>query len=143
MQGNIYRVGYVVPGFVGSLNFGTINATPSASTTYSLASGNLVTITLPSGTQMRVRNYGSKNDPHLYFSANFDLVVVADDCYWGSYELYGRPALATIYNHNGYEHGWTSEGDGYVEAQYIMDNYTPIGVIRYNEANNSITVSAT
>ena len=26
MQGNIYRVGYVVPGFVGSLNFGTINA---------------------------------------------------------------------------------------------------------------------
>ena len=68
-------------GFVGSPNFGTINATPSAptGTTYSLASGNTVTITLPSGTQMRVRNYGSKNDPDLYFSANFDLVVVADD----------------------------------------------------------------
>ena len=145
VQGNIYRVGYAVMGYTGSPNFGTINATPSASTTYSLASGNPVTITLPSGTQMRVRNYGSKNDPHLYFSANFDLVVVADDCHWGSYELYGYPALATIYiyNHNGYEHGWTDGGDGYVEGQYIMDNYTPIGVIRYNTTNNSITVSAT
>ena len=66
-------------GYMGSPNFGTINATPSASTTYSLASGNTVTITLPSGTKMRVRNYGSKNDPNLYFSADFDLVVVADD----------------------------------------------------------------
>ena len=67
-------------GYTGSPNFGTINATPSAPT-YSLASGNAVTITLPSGTQMRVRNYGSKNDPDLYFSANFDLVVVADGCH--------------------------------------------------------------
>ena len=68
-------------GYMGSPNFGTINATPSAptGTTYSLASGNAVTITLPSGTRMRVRNYGSSNDPDLYFSADFDLVVVADD----------------------------------------------------------------
>lgn len=147
VQGNIYRVGSAVMGYMGSPDFGTINATPSAptGTTYSLASGNAVTITLPSGTQMRVRNYGSKNDPDLYFSANFDLVVVADDCHWGSYELFGYPALAPIYiyNHNGYEHGWTDGGDGYDEAQFIINNYTPIGVIRYNKANNSITVSAT
>ncbi len=144
-NGNTYRVGSAVMGFVGSPNFGTINATPkSTSTTYSLASGNAVTITLPSGTQMRVRNYGSKNDPDLYFSADFDLVVVADDYHWGSYELYGYPALAAvyIYNHNGYEHGWADEGDGYDEAQFIINNYTPIGVIRYNKENNSITVSA-
>lgn len=146
VQGNIYRVGYAVMGYMGSPNFGTINATPSAptGTTYSLASGNAVTITLPSGTRMRVRNYGSSNDPDLYFSADFDLVVVADDYHWGSYELYGYPALAPIYiyNHNGYEHGWADEGDGYDEAQFIMNTYTSIGVIRYNKANNSITVSA-
>ena len=118
--------------------------TTATSTTYSLASGNPVTITLPSGTQMKVKNSGTSNDPDLYFSANFDLVVVADGCHWGTYELYGRPALAAIYiyNHNGYEHGW-SDGDGWAEAQFMMDNYTPIGVLRYNKANNSITVSAT
>ena len=64
-------------------DFGTITlpaAKPSA-TTYSLASGNPVTITLPSGAQMLVRNSGASNDPDLYFSANFDLVVVADGCH--------------------------------------------------------------
>ena len=118
--------------------------TAETTATYSLASGNPVTITLPSGAQMKVKNSGTSNDPDLYFSANFDLVVVADGCHWGTYELYGRPALATIYiyDHNNYEHGW-SGGDGWAEAQFMMDNYTPIGVIRYIDGNNTITVSAT
>lgn len=93
---------------------------------------------------MKVKNSRSSDDPDLYFSANFDLVVVADDLHWGTYELYGSPALATIYiyDHNNYEHGWEGVG-GSNEARYIINNYTPIGVIRYNKANNSITVSAT
>lgn len=62
---------------VGSV---TVTATAIAkSTTYNLAGGNDVTITLPSGAQMLVRNSGTSNDPDLYFSASFDLVVVADD----------------------------------------------------------------
>ena len=64
-------------------DFGTITlpaAKPSA-TTYSLAGGNDVTVSLPSGAQMLVRNSGTSNDPDLYFSANFDLVVVADGCH--------------------------------------------------------------
>ena len=119
--------------------------TTAPSTTYSLASGNPVTITLPSGAQMKVKNSGTSNDPDLYFSANFDLVVVADGCHWGTYELYGRPALATIYiyDHNNYEHGWSGGGTPEAEAQFIMNNYTPIGVIRYIDGNNTITVSAT
>ena len=128
---------------VGSV---TVTATAIAkSTTYSLAGGNDVTVSLPSGAQMLVRNSGTSNDPDLYFSANFDLVVVADGCHWGTYELYGRPALATIYiyDHNNYEHGWSGSGTPEAEARFIMDNYTPIGVIRYNKTNNSITVSAT
>ena len=127
---------------VGSV---TVTATAIAkSTTYSLAGGNDVTITLPSGAQMLVRNSGTSNDPDLYFSASFDLVVVADDLHWGTYELYGSPALAPIYiyDHNNYEHGWDGGGNGHDEAQYMMDNYTPIGVLRYNETNNSIKVSA-
>ena len=61
---------------VGSV---TVTATAIAkSTTYSLAGGNDVTITLPSGAQMLVRNSGTSNDPDLYFSASFDLVVVSD-----------------------------------------------------------------
>ena len=93
---------------------------------------------------MKVKNSRSSDDPDLYFSANFDLVVVSDNIHWGTYELYGSPALATIYiyDHNNYEHGW-SDGDGWAEAQFMMDNYTPVGVIRYNKTNNSITVSAT
>ena len=64
-------------------DFGTITlpAAPSASTTYSLAGGNDVTVSLPSGAQMLVRNSRSSDDPDLYFSANFDLVVVADGCH--------------------------------------------------------------
>ena len=127
---------------VGSV---TVTATAIAkSTTYSLAGGNDVTITLPSGDLMVIKNSGSSDYPDLYFSAGFDLVVVADSLHWGTYELYGSPALDTIYNfnHNNYEHGWDEGGDGHDEAQYMMDNYTPIGVLRYNETNNSITVSA-
>ena len=62
-------------------DFGTITlpaAKPSAST-YSLAGGNDVTVSLPSGAQMLVRNSRSSDDPDLYFSANFDLVVVSDN----------------------------------------------------------------
>ena len=60
---------------------GSVTVTAAAiakSTTYSLAGGNDVTITLPSGAQMLVRNSGSSDYPDLYFSAGFDLVVVAD-----------------------------------------------------------------
>ena len=46
---------------------------------------------------MLVRNSGTSNDPDLYFSASFNLVIVADDLHWGTYKLYGSPALATIY----------------------------------------------
>ena len=94
-------------GYMGSPNFGTINATPSASTTYSLAGGNDVTVTLPSGVPMRVRNSGSSSNPDLYFSANFDLVVVAYGLHFGTYELYDDAALDPIYiyDHNNYEHG--------------------------------------
>ena len=61
---------------VGSV---TVTATAIAkSTTYSLAGGNDVTITLPSGDLMVVKNSGSSDYPDLYFSAGFDLVVVAD-----------------------------------------------------------------
>ena len=52
-----------------------------SATTYSLSSGQPVTITLPSGDQMLVQNSGTASNPHLNFSANFDLVVVSGGCH--------------------------------------------------------------
>lgn len=116
----------------------------SNSSTYSLAGGKPVTITLASGAQMLVQNTGTTTSPRLGFSADFDLVVVSQNCHFGSYEVYGSYATAPIYifDHNNYEYDWEGSGDGEAEGRFVMDNYTPIGIITYDSTNNSIIVSS-